>query len=226
VATSAAGASRCGRRCRRAAGGHWAPSRSHYCGSGAGQGAGRRALVGANFGVGWFVPAPEWMWGFSPPGAVLAVVLESAITAPRPRRCSRPAVTAALLALPAALVLAEALRGRWPFGGLPLAGPTLDKVDGPLLRAAAAGGPLLVLGFAAVAGVALAAALERHRALRAVVLVAAIITIALVVPAARAGNPTGSVGVVVVQGGGRAGSRRGRRAPVHDAEGARRRGRR
>src|SRR5437763_1578349 len=98
------------------------------------------------------------MTEFSAPGYALAILVERAILAVallvvRPGR---------LWAFPAALVLAEAVRDRWPFGGVPLAGLPLGQVGGPLAPAARLGGQLLLVALVGVVGVALAALARRR----------------------------------------------------------------
>lgn len=159
-----------------------------------------RALTGAAFGLGWFIPALAWMWAFAPVGMVLAVLLEATIVTVA--AVLTPSGRGRLVALPGALVLAEAARGRWPLGGLPLAGPALGQVDGPLLPAAATGGALLIVGLMALAGVALAALLERRHPFRAVAAAIVLIAVGLGLPAAGSVRAVGELRAAVVQGGG------------------------
>ena len=161
-----------------------------------------RALVGAAFGLGFFVPGLWWMGEFNALGAGLVMVLETAFVALA--AAVVPADRGRVLALPGALVLAEAVRGAVPFGGLPMAGLALGQADAPMAGAARLGGPLLVLALVAVAGVALAEAFARRW-------VPAVVALG-VVAAGVAGSalaPDGSAGpglrTAVVQGGGRRG---------------------
>jgi apolipoprotein N-acyltransferase len=55
-----------------------------------------------------------------------------------------------------AMVLAEALRSTWPFGGLPMGGVALGQASSPLAGAARLGGPLLLVGLVWLGGAALA----------------------------------------------------------------------
>src|SRR5207247_3923796 len=89
-----------------------------------------RFVCGLAAGIGLYAPGLFWMTYFSVPGYPFAVVIEAAflgaaalLVVPGPGR---------LLALPAALVLFEAARGSWPFGGMPLAHLALGQVGGPL----------------------------------------------------------------------------------------------
>jgi len=126
-------------------------------------GRGLRARVGVGMaaGLGLYLPGLWWMRDFSLPGFVVTVLLEAAILATAlalvpPARRAGPA--ARFVAFPAALVLAEAVRGAWPFGGLPLAGIELGQVAGPLAPVARLGGRLLIVALVGLAGAALASA--------------------------------------------------------------------
>ena len=119
----------------------------------------RRWAVALAAGVGLYVPGLWWMRDFSLPGYVVATLLEAAI------------LTAGLslvsgrwraVAFPAALVVVEAVRGTWPFGGLPISGIDLGQVDGPLAGAARIGGRLLLVALVGAAGVALGALARRR----------------------------------------------------------------
>ena len=174
-----------------------------------------RAAAGAGFGLGLFVPTLFWMTEFHAVGYAAAALCESAFLVAMAMAVP-PARVA--LALPGALVLAEAARDAWPFGGVPLGGPALGQAAGPLAPAACLGGALLVAGLAAAAGAAaatVAAALAR-RGRRAGALLAAAGALAVVVItplAGRAAAPSASAGdgtplrVALVQGGGERGLR-------------------
>ena len=113
----------------------------------------------------------------------------------------------ALLTTPAALVLAEAVRDRVPFGGLPMAGVALGQVGGPLAHAGRLGGALLILGLAALIGSALAAAVRRQSRPAVTLLFAVAAVTALGWAAPDGGASRGTLDVAVVQGGGRRGFR-------------------
>ena len=53
------------------------------------------------------------------------------------------------------MVLVEALRSTWPFGGLPLGGVALGQASSPLAGAARLGGPLLLVGLVWLGGAGL-----------------------------------------------------------------------
>ena len=141
------------------------------------EGRGRRFLLGLAAGFGLFVPGWWWMHEFSFPGFLLAVPTESLfvglamLLVPSAGRRSRSRRQggwpgggrhaggwhAGGWAVPAALVLGEAARDRFPFGGVPLGGVDLGQVGGPLAPAARLGGHLLLVGLAGLGGVGLVA---------------------------------------------------------------------
>ena len=206
-----------------------------------------RIRVGAGMaaGLGLYLPGLWWMRDFSLPGFLATVILESAILAgatalvPGGAR-SRAGPGWRLAAFPAALVVAEAVRGVWPFGGLPLAGIELGQVAGPLAPAARLGGRLLVVGLVALAGAAAATAVRRRRhgpvpvegvaaatAVRwrrpglvpALAAVAVVVATAVAGALAPSGRYNGTLTVAAVQGGGERGLRAvdNDSAPVFDA---------
>ncbi|HEV3398332.1 MAG TPA: apolipoprotein N-acyltransferase, partial [Actinomycetes bacterium] len=115
-----------------------------------------RLAVGAAAGVGLYLPGLWWMRDFSLPGYAVATLLQVAILA------LALSAVARVVAFPAALVVAEAARGAWPFGGLPISGIDLGQVDGPLAGAARLGERLLLVALVGVAGVGLAALARRR----------------------------------------------------------------
>jgi len=169
----------------------------------------RRALLGGVFGVAQFIVGLWWMREFTVPGYILCSLLEASFFAAaaavvHPRR---------LWTFPAALVLAEAARGHWPLGGLPLGGAALGQVGGPLAPAARLGGELLIVGLVAAAGVAVVLLARRHwRA--AAVAVGVIVAAALGGVSAPSGDANGTMRVVAVQGGGVRGYRAVERDPA------------
>jgi apolipoprotein N-acyltransferase len=171
-----------------------------------------RLAVGMAAGLSLYGPGLWWATEFHAAGWVALVVLEALLLA-----CALAVVPGTrggrvvALALPAALVLAEALRGRWPFGGLPLAGLDLGQVGGPLLPAARLGGHLLLTAVAALAGVGLAEVVRGVRRRGSVAAGAVALALAAAVGALGAAVPDGSlrgeVRVAAVQGGGPRGVR-------------------
>jgi apolipoprotein N-acyltransferase len=125
-----------------------------------GAGTRRRITAGVATGLGLLAPGLFWMSEFSAPGYVLAVLIE--VTLLTICVVAVPPGRGRLLGLPAALLLAEALRGIWPFGGVPIATIAQTQIGGPLSQAARAGGGLLVAAAVAAAGVALWALARRR----------------------------------------------------------------
>ncbi len=174
----------------------------------------RRVACGMAAGLGLYMPGLWWMRDFSLPGYLVSTLLEAAILSagvalvPAAGPGWRRAVS-----FPAALVLVEAVRGAWPFGGLPISGIDLGQVDGPLAPAARVGGRLLLVALVGVGGVAMAALVRRRWR-------AASVGAALLVAFAACGvvAPDGAVDrrltVAVVQGGGPRGVRAVARDPA------------
>ncbi|MDQ4132568.1 MAG: hypothetical protein M3179_05020, partial [Actinomycetota bacterium] len=115
----------------------------------------RRLLAAATFGLAFHVVGLWWMTEFSLPGYVVATLLEAAILA-LPLLLVPASGPARLVAFPAALVVAQAVQGHWPFGGVPLNGIALGQVGGPLAPAVRLGGHLLLVALVGGAGGALA----------------------------------------------------------------------
>ncbi len=166
-----------------------------------------RFVVAGMFFLSFFTVGLAWMVEFSLLGGVLLVLFESllvsacVVVVPKSRG-------ATFVAVPAAVLLGECLRYRLPLGGLPMAGPALGQVDGPLLPLARTGGDFLVVLIAAALGSAIAAIVvgwrSRHPGLRrsgtaALLALGACIAAAPLVPTPRA---TGDLRVAYVQGGG------------------------
>jgi apolipoprotein N-acyltransferase len=169
----------------------------------------RRWAVGLAAGVGLYVPGLWWMRDFSVPGYVVATLLQAGILAAGVSLVSGRWRAAAF---PAALVLVEAVRGTWPFGGLPISGIDLGQVGGPLEGAARIGGRLLLVAVVGVAGVALAG-LVRRRWLEAGVCAAVVVVAAGLGVVAPDGSVDRRLTVAVVQGGGPRGVRAVARDP-------------
>ncbi|MCK4176909.1 apolipoprotein N-acyltransferase [Aciditerrimonas ferrireducens] len=190
-----------------------------------------RLLAGWAFGLGLYVIGLWWALSFNVYGGVVLMLVEA--LAPGIAALLAPRRAGQALALPGGLVLAEALRTHWPFGGLPLGSMALGQAKGPLLPADRLGGPLLLVGLAAVAGVGLLFLVEAllgrwpalasrlrlgpeggrrpprpSRALAAgLTAVAAAAAVTLAGALAPSGGPsTARVTVASVQGGGRRGT--------------------
>jgi apolipoprotein N-acyltransferase len=114
-----------------------------------------RLLAGWVAGLGLFVPGLWWATTFNTYGGIVLMAVESLAPAVAcavvPRRARGRAG-----ALAGAMVLAEAVRATWPFGGLPMGGVALGQASSPLAGAARLGGPLLLVGLVFVGGAGLA----------------------------------------------------------------------
>jgi apolipoprotein N-acyltransferase len=102
-------------------------------------------------GLGLFVPGLWWVTTFNTYGGLVLMVLESLA----PGLACLVVVRGArgrTAALTGAMVLVEALRSTWPFGGLPMGGVALGQASGPLGGAARLGGPLLLVGLVWLGG--------------------------------------------------------------------------
>jgi apolipoprotein N-acyltransferase len=169
----------------------------------------RRWLVGLAAGVGLYVPGLWWMRDFSLPGYVVATLLQAGILA---AGVSLVSGRWRAVAFPAALVLVEAVRGTWPFGGMPISGVDLGQVGGPVEGAARIGGRLLLVALVGVGGVALAG-LVRRQWLAAGVSAAVVVVVAGLGAVAPDGSVDRRLTVAVVQGGGPRGVRAVTRDP-------------
>ncbi len=150
-------------------------------------------------------PSLLWMRAMTLPGYVIATAVYAGFlaagTVPIPRGPGR------FLALPGGIILAEFVRWRWPFGGVPLSNLAVGQVDGPLAPMLRLGGALFVVGMTVTVGAALAAAWKGSYRIAAGLgaLTVVVLVIATVAPA---GAPTGEqLEVAVVQGGGPQGTR-------------------
>lgn len=163
------------------------------------------------FGLAWLtwaallLPSISWIRALTLPGYLIASAVFAAFLAAgtvlAPRGPGR------FVALPAGIMLAEWVRWRWPFGGVPLSNLAIAQVAGPLAPILRVGGALLVVGVTLTAGMAVAALWKRHVAVAAALAgaVAVVLALALVAPS---GSPTGRrLDVAVVQGGGPQGTR-------------------
>jgi len=114
-----------------------------------------RMLAGWASGLGAFIPGLWWVTTFNTYGGLVLMAVESLAPAlacavvPRRGR-GRSTVLAG------AMVLSEAVRSIWPFGGLPMGGVALGQASGPLAGAARVGGPLLLVALVWLGGGGLA----------------------------------------------------------------------
>jgi apolipoprotein N-acyltransferase len=149
-----------------------------------------------------------WIKDLTAPGFVIAAVVFAAMFSVLGALV--PPGRGRHLALPAAWVIAEAWKARWPFGGVPISELAIGQVGGPLAGLARLGGVPLLSG-ATVAVGAIVAAIITGRTMRArlgalggVVALGALLIAASVAPH---GHDIGkSVRMAVVQGGGKQGT--------------------
>ncbi len=164
----------------------------------------RRVAVGFVFGLTLYGISLWWMTKFSLPGGIIVALIETAFTMiglalVRPNQIA--------LTLPGGLMIADALRCLWPFGGLPLGGIDLGQSESPYARIVAFGGRLALIGLTALAAVGLLMLIRsqgRHAA--AVLATVGVLTVlSVVLPDGT--RRIGDVKVAIVQGGGRRGLR-------------------
>jgi apolipoprotein N-acyltransferase len=145
-------------------------------------------------------PTIAWMSAFTLPGYLAAALIMSAMFG-LAAMLVPPTSPARWLALPAAIVLVEAVRGRWPFGGVPLSTLAYAEVSGPLAPTARVGGALLLIGITVVVGVVLAALARRAWWPAAIGAGVVILSLAVAAVAPR-GERAGEIEAALVQGGG------------------------
>lgn len=160
----------------------------------------RRALVAYAASFGFLVPGLWWMSEFTAPGYVLAVLFESLLFS------IGPFAARSRWTLVAWVVLSEALRASWPFGGVPVPTIAQTQVGGPLLQVARIGGELLITALVVLGGVALVEA-WRRRWLPATACAGAVVAVVAVGFVAQRGERIGTLEVATVQGGGERGTR-------------------
>jgi len=171
----------------------------------------RGALLGAAFGLGFFLPLLHWSgtyvgalpWVLLAISQAVPVVAFGALAGPVSRLPGWPLWLAALW------VAQEALRSRAPFGGFPWGRLAFSQAGSPAVRLASLGGaPVLSFAVALAGGLLALTAhrllrqVERHRRLGPAVLAAAAAVAVLAGPlAVPLPAPTGArVSVAVVQG--------------------------
>ena len=152
-------------------------------------------------GVALMAPTTWWMRELTLPGWILASIGLGALLGLA--MAAVPPGAGRWTALPGAWVAFEALRGRWPFGGVPLSTLAMGQVAGPLAPVARLGASLGVGAVTVAASVAIAATIARRprQALGAAATVAAAVAVALSVPDG-AGTGGRMLEADVVQGGG------------------------
>jgi apolipoprotein N-acyltransferase len=119
-----------------------------------------RLWAGWVAGIGLFGPGLIWARSFTIAGAIALIAFEALTVGLGCLVVPRGPVVARVLAFPAALTLAEAVRQAWPFGGLPLGGVFLGQAGGPLLGVARLAGPLGLTAVVFLGGAACGALIE------------------------------------------------------------------
>ncbi len=190
-----------------------------------------RVALGAGLGAAQYSIGLFWVHEFSLPGCIALILWSSLYIAlalalvPTARRRS------VVLALPALLIVADWLRDRFPFGGLPIGEASLGQAAGPLAPTLRLGGSLLLTGETVLAGVVLAELLHLLKSWRdlrspwsagtsarrdmrmAWIAVLAVTAGTVALPVLGALSPSGAGGhvapirVALVQGGGPRGTR-------------------
>ncbi len=162
-------------------------------------------------GRAWFawlallLPTLFWMQDLTAPGYVIASMAYAGFLATG--TLLAPKGPGRFLAYPGGIILAEWLRWRWPFGGVPLSNLATGQVDGVLAPMLRLGGALFVVGMTVVVGSALAACWKRSWSMAWALATFAVVVL-LIGVAAPAGKATGEfVDVALVQGGGPQGTR-------------------
>lgn len=170
-------------------------------------------------GVGMFALGMNWATNFSDPGYVALVLFEALAFGLAALLVPPNGVLRRALAYPAALTLAEALRDRWPFGGLPVGGLFLGQATGPLGQFARVGGELGVELCAGIGGVVVGEVVlalsgrrrarpsGRHLAVAVGGLLVLLAAVAAGELAPSGGPVVGTIRTALVQGGGRRGLR-------------------
>ncbi len=163
-----------------------------------------RFWTGFAFGVGWLFPGTFWMIALTVPGYLIQGMLFSAFVGIAALMVPKGAWR--WLALPAAFVLIEALRYRWPFGGVPLATLAMSQSRAPLGQTVRILGPLFLSALVVIAGVALSSACEKRWKIASAtgITLVALWAIGFVAPN---GKSIGETTVAIVQGGGEQGTR-------------------
>jgi apolipoprotein N-acyltransferase len=123
----------------------------------------QRLGIGWAFGFGWMSMGIGWMWFLTAPGYLIATALFAtmfalaiAITPSGPWR---------IIARPAALALAEAVRFAVPFGGVPLASVAISQAGGPIATVVRIVGPIGLAWVVLQIGTALGALVTERQAI-------------------------------------------------------------
>lgn len=149
--------------------------------------------------VAWLGPGMVWMWDMTPPGYLLATVTYAGYFAVG--AAVAPGGRWRVVALPAAVVVAELSRWSFPFGGVPLATLPQSQVASPWAFVVRVGGPLLLAALTVVLAQGVRAVARGHRRQGALA-VGALVLVGALGAVAPSGSATGTLDVAAVQGGG------------------------
>ena len=155
--------------------------------------------------AGWLFPTLIWIFTFTAPGYVIAAAYYSAMFGLACMACP-PSAPGRWIVLPGTWLLAEAFRGRWPFGGVPVSRLAMGQVASPLVNVARVGGPLLLDLVTVALGMAVAAAMARRWRAASVGALVVVVVVAGGWVAPR-GHDIAPLRVAAVQGGGPQGTR-------------------
>ena len=154
-------------------------------------------------GLSWALPSTFWMVDLTPPGWLIAAFLHSgfiglaAVLVP-PFRGRR-------LGLIGTICLAEFVRWKIPFGGIPLASIPIGQVSGPLASIVRLAGPLLLVALVVAIGCSLSSLFDRldKKSIQSVTATTFFVALALIVAEfSPSGHSVGNIEAAVVQGGG------------------------
>lgn len=158
-----------------------------------------------------FAPTMFWMREMTAPGYVIAVCFYAALLAGA--TFAAPRGVGRYLAIPGAVMLAEWVRWRWPFGGVPLSNLAVGQVGGPLAPMLRLGGALFVVGITMLAGMSLAAAWNRRFRMAGALIAVPIVALAIATVAPKGSGTGDFLDIALVQGGGPQGTRAEDTAP-------------
>jgi len=122
----------------------------------------QRFAISWMVGAAWFGPSTLWIFGLTPPGYILGLVLCWAVLVGL-IGAAAPASRWRLVVLPAGVICFEWFHTHAPFGGVPLSMLSMGQARAPMLPIARLGGALLVSGAIAAIGVALFLAVAERR---------------------------------------------------------------
>jgi apolipoprotein N-acyltransferase len=159
---------------------------------------------GFGFGAGWLFPATFWMIDLTPPGYVVQGLIFSALFGVA--TATAPSSRLRWLVLPATFTLIEAIRWRWPFGGVPLATLPMSQNDAPLGETVRVAGPLLLAFLVVLGGMALSSLADR-RWRTGTAMASVVIGVGLLAQVAPDGSTIRELDIAIVQGGGPQGTR-------------------